>query len=452
MFPSDPPPRTLEGFEVLERLGVGATGEVFLARSRGGKLVAVKTIAWAAGDDSKSTDTLVREASVCARLHHPCIVEVRAFLEQRGLAALVYEYVPGVALARVLRLCEAQGVRLPDASAWHIVECVLRALACAHSLRDERGQATPVVHRDLSPSNVLLDWQGGAKIADFGMAKMVGVTPVTRLGLVKGTLGCMAPEQARGEAVDQRADVYAAGLLAWRLATGRVPFAKHQRDEFELLRAMRNPHIYPLGVLRPDLPAPLLDAISLALESDPERRTISAEQLAKALCDNVDVRAGAKELQTLLARWKPGLERAIKRGSEGDSDTSGRRLEHTLRYEEVALWVDDESPLDGPTFEAHALPSESELRAAATAPLSEEGESADAVARPAPIPLPPAVLSVAPAAKPVAPEATPVAPDAAPVAPEATADREEFVWGPVFVALALGAIAIAFVLLTTLLR
>jgi serine/threonine protein kinase len=435
MFPSDTPPPTLQGFDVLERLGVGATGEVFLARSRGGKLVAVKTIAGVQGDDSKSTDTLVREASVCARLHHPCIVEVRAFLEQPGLAALVYEYVPGVALARVLRLCEAQGVRLPDAGAWHIVDCVLTALACAHSLRDERGQPTPIVHRDLSPSNVLLDWEGGAKIADFGMAKMVGVSPVTRLGLVKGTLGCMAPEQARGETVDQRADVYAAGLLAWRLATGRVPFAKHQRDEYELLRAMRNPHIYPLGVIRPDLPAPLLDSISLALESDPDRRTISAEQLAKVVRDNVDVRSGSLELKTLLGRWKPGLERAIKRGSGGDSESSGRRLEHTLRYEEAALWVDDESPLDGPTFEAHALPSESELRAASNAPLSEEGEQADAAPRPPPIPLPPAALSAAP--------------PATSLAPSAGGGR---VWGPVFVALALAAVAIGAVLLTALLR
>ncbi|HEV3193601.1 MAG TPA: serine/threonine-protein kinase [Polyangiaceae bacterium] len=445
MFPSDSPPHTLQGFDVLERLGVGATGEVFLARSRGGKLVAVKTIAGVQGDDSRSTDTLVREASVCARLHHPCIVQVRAFLEQPGLAALVYEYVPGVALARVLRLCEAQGVRLPDAGAWHIVYCVLTALACAHSLRDERGLPTPIVHRDLSPSNVLLDWEGGAKIADFGMAKMVGVSPVTRLGLVKGTLGCMAPEQARGETVDQRADVYAAGLLAWRLATGRVPFAKHQRDEFELLRAMRNPHIYPLGVIRPDLPAELLDAISLALESDPQRRTISAELLAVVVRDKVDIRAGARELRTLLGRWKPALERAIKRGAGGtDTESSGRKLEHTLRYEEAALWVDDESPLDGPTFEAHALPSESELRTASKASLSEEGEPADTVPRLPPIPLPPAALSAAPPAKSLSP--------ATEVAPPTKEEREGVVWGPVFVALALAAVALFAVLLTALLR
>src|SRR5271165_1603319 len=111
MFPSEQPPRALDGFEILQRLGTGGAGEVFLARSRGGKLVAIKTIA-DAREDAASADSFAREASVCARLLHPCIAQVRAFLEEPGFAALVYEYVPGVALARVMRLCESHEVRL----------------------------------------------------------------------------------------------------------------------------------------------------------------------------------------------------------------------------------------------------------------------------------------------------------------------------------------------------
>jgi serine/threonine-protein kinase len=285
MFPREHLPQALEGFDILQRLGVGGGGEVFLARSRAGKLVAIKTLAagGAALEEDAPTNALAREASVSARLTHPCIVQVRAFLEEPGFAALVFEYVPGVALARVLRLCQSHGLRLPDRAAWHIVERVLEALAYAHNFQDESGQVTPIVHRDVSPSNVLLDWSGGVKIADFGIAKVLGKSTGTRVGIVKGTLGCMAPEQARGEAVDQRADVYAAALLAWRLATGRVPFAKHQADEFELLRAMRNPRIKPLGVLRPDLPDALLDAIALALEPEPEKRTIGAAGLASVV-------------------------------------------------------------------------------------------------------------------------------------------------------------------------
>ncbi|HZU81634.1 MAG TPA: hypothetical protein VE987_01900, partial [Polyangiaceae bacterium] len=192
-----------------------------------------------------------------------------------------------------------------------------------------------------------------------GIAKVLGVSPATRVGLVKGTLGCMAPEQARGDTVDERADVYAAALLAWRLATGRVPFAKHQKDELELLRAMRQPRIKPLGVIRPDLPEPLLDAVARALEPEASRRTISAAELASIVGAHVDVDGGRVELAELLERWKDMLERSVKRAREHGSDsTGGGRIAHTLRYEEVALAFDDDAPPDWPTFEAHALPGD----------------------------------------------------------------------------------------------
>jgi serine/threonine protein kinase len=383
MFPSENLPRALDGFEILQRLGTGGAGEVFLARSRGGKLVAIKTITEPRGVGDTSADSFAREASVCARLLHPCIAQVRAFIEEPGFAALVYEYVPGVALARVMRLCHAHGVRLPDGAAWHIVERVLGALAYAHGFRDAAGQTTPIVHRDVSPSNVLLDWSGGVKIADFGIAKVLGVSPSTRVGTVKGTMGCMAPEQARGEAVDERADVYAAALLAWRLATGRVPFAKHQKDEFEFLRAMRNPRIKPLDVIRPDLPGPLLDALACALEVEPARRTITAAELADVVRNHFGVETGRAQLAELLERWKSTLERTVKRSPDPNTQSSsGGAGEHTLRYDEVALAFDEDPPSDGPTFEAHALPTDAS--ALVTLPHAEHERISTTIPPPAP--------------------------------------------------------------------
>ena len=388
---------------------------MFLARSRAGKLVAIKTIADARRDshEGETADAFAREASVCVRLRHPCIVQVRAFLEEPGFAALVFEYVPGVALGRVLRLCQSSGVRLPDLAAWHVTERVLTALAYAHSFRDEGGTETPIVHRDVSPANVLLDWTGGVKIADFGIAKVLGVSPGTRVGIVKGTLGCMAPEQARGESVDQRADLYAAALLAWRLATGRVPFGRHQKDEYELLRAMRNPHIPPLSTLRPDLPEPLLDAVAQALEPERERRTITAGELADVVRAHIDVSAGWLQLASLLERWKGALERTVKRTQQSppvdtiSADTGGR-VDNTLRYEEVALAFDDDAPADGPTFEAHALPSDPAVLAAM--PLAEQEPLVESpIPPPAPLPTPApsvAVVAAAPAAV-VRPERSP---------------------------------------------
>jgi serine/threonine protein kinase len=385
LFPREAPPQSLSRFEILQRLGAGGVGEVYLARSKAGKLVAIKTIADARhdGHEGETADAFAREASVCVRLRHACIVQVRAFLEEPGFAALVFEYVPGVALGRVLRLCQSSGVRLPDLAAWHVAERVLTALDYAHTFRDG-GVETPIVHRDVSPSNVLLDWSGGVKIADFGIAKVLGVSPGTRVGIVKGTLGCMSPEQARGDPVDQRADVYAAALLAWRLATGRVPFGRHQKDEYELLRAMRNPRIPPLSSLRPDLPEPLLDAIARALEPERDRRTITAGELAQVLRVHFDMAAGWQQLATMLERWKGALERTVKRTAHApgavEADSTGGRAALTLRYEEVALAFDEDPPADGPTFEAHALPSDPAVLAAM--PLVDE--------EPAESPVPPA--------------------------------------------------------------
>lgn len=394
MFPSDAPPAALAGFDILQRLGAGGVGEVFLARSRAGKLVAIKTIADPDRDahEGESADAFAREAAVCVRLRHPCIVQVRAFLEDAGFAALVFEYVPGVALARVLRLCQGSGVRLPDRAAWHIVERVVTALAYAHGFTDD-GVAMPIVHRDVSPSNVLLDWTGGVKIADFGLAKVLGATSSgTRVGVVKGTLGCMAPEQARGEAVDERADVYAAALLAWRLATGRMAFGRQHKDEWELLRAMRNPRIPPLATLRPDLPEPLLDAIARALEPERERRTITAGELAQVVRTHIDVSTGWTELGQLLESSKGALERAVKRNVEATH--SSAPAAHTLRYEEVALAFDEEGASDGPTFEAHALPSDPAVLAAL--PLApDEPESPDETPAGEAAPISPAAPPVA---------------------------------------------------------
>lgn len=360
MFLREPTPHRLREFDILRRLGVGGVGEVFLARSPGGRLVAIKTIARAGSDTERFLAGFAHEASVCVRLHHDCIVQVRAFFEDPGFAALVFDYVPGVALARVVRLCSASGVRLPDPAAWHIVERVLTALAHAHALKDRSGLATPVVHRDISPSNVLIDWTGGVKIADFGIAKVLGVSPTSKTGLIKGTLGCMAPEQARGESVDERADVYAAALLGWRLLTGRSPFDKQTRDEFELLRAMRSPRVKPLGSIRPDLPEPLVKAFSRALVADRECRTITAAELAETVRSRVDLSSGPTVLGALLAQWKPTLERSVRRRVEcgEDPQTSTDRVEQTLRYEEVALAFDEEPAPDSPTLEAHALPIE----------------------------------------------------------------------------------------------
>jgi len=339
LFPNENHPPALGGFEVLERLGVGGMGHVYLARSRGGRLVAIKVLSDMGTPDAETSAALAHEASLCVRLSHPAIVQLRAFVDEGGVAALVFDYVEGVALGRLLRLLVERQARLPDASGWHVVERILSALAYAHQ------QKPAIVHRDISPANVLLDWSGDAKLTDFGMAKMLGVSPATRLGLVKGTMGCMAPEQARGEDVTERVDVYAVALLAWRLATGIAPFAKYRSDETEMLRAMRHPKIPKLAEVRPDLPKHVLDAIACALEPSVARRTISAEEFRKVIAGSMDLSLARVELSSLLAGVRRDLMRGVSRADIGPLDgepSSGARVtDQTARYEDVALAFDD---------------------------------------------------------------------------------------------------------------
>lgn len=352
MFPPEEEARPrLKGFEVLERLGAGGVGSVYLARSKAGRLVAIKML----GDPKAELDqdrklALAREASLCARLVHPAIVQVRAFVQDAGYAALVFEYVEGVALARLLRFLSSQRTRLPDGAAFTVVLRVLSALAYAHGHTDEHGLLVPIVHRDVSPSNVLLDWNGAVKLTDFGMAKMLGTSSGTRVGLVEGTLGAMSPEQARGESVNERSDVYAAGLLAWRLATGISPFAPYRNDEVELLRAMRHPRFPPLAAIRPDLPGPLLDAVARALTPSADDRRITAEEFHDIIERSIDVTRGELELRSLLVASRSRLEAMVAQGGvEQTYSIVDAGAGQTMRYEEVALAFDkDPHPDAGP--------------------------------------------------------------------------------------------------------
>lgn len=374
MFPDVSQHPALRGFEILGRLGAGAAGQVFLAKSRAGRKVAIKVLREPKDGEEESFEGLAREATLCVRLNHPAIVQVRAFVEEAGFAALVFDYVEGPPLGRLMRLAGVVGARLPDRVAWHIVERILAALAYAHCQRDDSGAPAPIIHRDISPSNVLVDWTGDVKITDFGIAKMLGVSPATRYGLVKGTLGCMAPEQARGEPVDERADVYAAALLAWRLATGRLPFDPRM-VEAELLRAMRYPKIRPLSALRTDLPNELLQAVDLALTPELPQRTISATELHDIVARSVDVERGRAELSELLERWRGQLDRVKPRDSAASSvDSSGDKKLPTLKYEEVDL-LEADYPTDSPTVEAHALPEDEKAWASGAVPNSSPNRS-----------------------------------------------------------------------------
>ena len=306
MFPGDVP-ESIRGYRVERRLDSRRGGRVYLAREDGplgfSRTVVLKLVADTADGDSDRAAELAREALICAKLHHPAIVRMHDFFQEagpHGWLVLVLEYVEGTSLARLLDHLTSKKRPLPESAAFYVASCVTNALAHAHALTDESGVRTPVIHRDVSPSNVLLARDATVKLSGFGLGKILDRTPDTAIGVVKGTPGYMAPEQAAGERATEKVDVYGAGLLCWQLVTGRAPEPSLQGAK--LVEQMAGGHV---EAIRKRLPRELVAAIEAALEPDPAAREITCGELAGWIAKIADVDRGKKALRTCIDEMPP---------------------------------------------------------------------------------------------------------------------------------------------------
>ena len=319
--PSDGLPERIGAYRVLRRLATGGTSDVLLARAEGPhgfeRPVVLKLLLQQFRDDEKFERMFAREAAAYGRLSHPAIVKLYDFFADAGQLVMVLEYVDGLPLHKARALLRSRGRALDDAASIFVASRVFGALAAAHSASDpQTGDYAPVIHRDVNPSNVLLPWDGHAKIADFGIAKLAGVEGETGAGLIKGTYGYMAPEQVRGEPVTIRADVYAACLLLWELLSGRKAIVRDGRgSDLDVLRAMAQPSFPSLASLRPELPTALVEAIGRGLEPDPNQRAIFADELCDVLRASADLEAGRQALVDVLASVRPPQESEEERGA-----------------------------------------------------------------------------------------------------------------------------------------
>jgi serine/threonine-protein kinase len=300
-----PPAEKFGRYYLLDRIAVGGMAEVHKAVTRGvegfRRTFVVKKIL----SDKASSPTFVRmfcdEARISALLHHPNIVQVYDFGHVKGTYFLAMEYLPGKDLSSLLRVLRAAKASVPPSLAAYIAREVAVGLHHAHALRGSSGQPLGIVHRDVTPSNIMLLYAGGVKVLDFGIAKVstVGGGPPTEGGGVKGKYGYLAPEQARGGDVDGRADVFALGVTLWEMLVGRRLFAG--KNDLETLGNVLQKPVPPPSSLRPGIP-PELDRIVLrALERSRDARYATAEELARD-CDAVlaTARADSQSLRSFL--------------------------------------------------------------------------------------------------------------------------------------------------------
>jgi serine/threonine protein kinase len=296
-------------YRVVRRLGFGRTSEVLLATRRFPgdfeRRVVIKRLLAPCEDEADRQAVLATEALAYARVAHPAIVQLFDFFSYDGHLALVLEYVDGPALSRLQSSLRAHREPMGDRVSTFIASRIFAALAAAHSARDPRtGAPTPVIHRDVSPENVFVPWDGFVKLGDFDLAKVIGVTGETRGGLLKGTYGYMAPEQVTGDAVTPRTDVYAGCLVLRELLLARPAFDE-SLPELELLRAMEASRLAPLESIRGGISRRLADAMRRGLARDPSQRTLSAAEMVDVLRAEGDFESAHAELIAILARHRP---------------------------------------------------------------------------------------------------------------------------------------------------
>jgi serine/threonine-protein kinase len=267
-----PFPARIGVYRIESRLGHGGMGEVFLAwDERLERRVAVKRIRPDSGLSAEQRERFRREARLAARLSHPAIVQIYDLVTEGGDDAIVMEYVEGRTLAARL----ASG-RMETAETLRLAQEIAAGLAAAH--------AAGLIHRDLKAANVIVTPDGRAKILDFGLARPVGKseeTPLTRRGLVVGTLSSMSPEQARGQGVDERSDLFSFGILLYEMLTGRPPF--QGETPVEILHRLVYETPPSLRSLRPDLAAELESLLDRLLAKDRQARPSSAAEVVTAL-------------------------------------------------------------------------------------------------------------------------------------------------------------------------
>lgn len=277
-------PDQLADFEILRRLGAGGMAEVFLAKKRGAegtyKLLVVKRVLPAHGSSRRFRTMFVEEAHLATRLNHPNIVQVYEFSDHGDDGLLLsMEYVEGFDLGKIMSNAKRLGARIPPFVAAYIISEAAKGLHYAHERKDEGGVPLAIVHRDVSPQNILLSYEGAVKIADFGIATANLFRQ--EQGVLKGKFGYMSPEQAHGQQVDRRSDIYGLGVVFYEMLTLRSPYDKSNDDI--LLEAVRTGTFEKPSFYVPDVPAELESIVLRAMSRSREDRFQTAREMSAAI-------------------------------------------------------------------------------------------------------------------------------------------------------------------------
>ncbi|MFA6034768.1 MAG: serine/threonine-protein kinase, partial [Myxococcota bacterium] len=272
-------------YYLLERINVGGMAEVFKAKATGvegfEKLVAIKKILPNISEDEEFVEMFIDEAKIAVQLSHANIAQIfdLGMIEDSYFIAM--EYVHGRDLRAVFERLRKRGISMPIGSVCHAISQVCEGLEYAHRKKDSSGRELHIVHRDVSPQNILISFDGDVKLIDFGIAKAAGKVSRTQAGILKGKFGYMSPEQVRGLPVDNRSDIFSLGVILYEMLTGERLFTGE--SDFSTLEKIRNVDIKPPSRVNANIPEMLEKIVMKVLTKDADDRYQHATELSEDL-------------------------------------------------------------------------------------------------------------------------------------------------------------------------
>ena len=275
-------------YQLIDRIAVGGMAEVFKAKRSGAagfeKILAVKRILPHLSDNEEFVNMFVDEAKMVASLAHPNIVQIFDLGQIEESYFIAMEYVHGRDLRTILKRAKEKDLRLPLDLALRIATALCAALEFAHRKKDERGRAMEIVHRDVSPQNILISFEGDVKLTDFGIAKAATKASNTDRGALRGKLLYMSPEQAWGKILDRRSDLFSLGLVFYEMVTEQKAFLLgNDGSEMTILEKVRRCEVAPARAQNPKIPESVDRLIMKALARDPDERYQDAAEMARAV-------------------------------------------------------------------------------------------------------------------------------------------------------------------------
>lgn len=306
-------PEKFGKYLLLDKIATGGMAELFRAKLTGAegfeKLLAIKKILHHLNSEDKLVNAFIGEAKLAAYLHHPNIVQIFDFGCMNDTYYIAMEYLFGKDLRYTIKRTLERGIPIQLDHALFIVTQLLTGLDYAHTLNDFSGNPLCIIHRDIGPQNIFITYNGQVKIIDFGIAKAATQDANTQVGTIKGKVSYMSPEQAGGEIIDHRSDIFSAGIVFYELVTGKKMY---EGDTFQVLAKARDAMFKPAEYIKSDLPKDVYRIIDKALSKFPDDRYQTAEDMCRDI-DMFMMDKGMRVTQRDLASFMKAL-------FEGESD------------------------------------------------------------------------------------------------------------------------------------